>query len=333
MKRTGYLIERIAEQGNLYEAFSKASKGKRRKADVIAFGRDLSRNLRDLSNDILIGDVKVGNYSYFTITDPKVRTICAAAFSERVLHHAIMNVCHPYFDRTLIFDTYATRRNKGIYSALDKVGTACKRYRYAAKLDVRKYFDSIKHSVIKEQIRRMFKDDALLSLFDNIIDSYSVDLDRGLPIGNLTSQYLANNYLSGLDHYVKEGLRVPVYVRYMDDMLLFRDDLDVLKRDVLSIQCMVASLGLQLKQPVIVACRTGIPFLGYKSYPHVRLLENRSKKRFKKKMILYADNLKNGKWTQREYSDHVIPLTAFVKKASSHRFRLSVLERAAIEGC
>ena len=331
MKRTGYLIEQIADMNNLYEAFYKASRSKRTQKEIIEFEQKLNSNLYKMRNEILSGNVLVGQYTYFTITDPKQRMICAAAFPERVLHHAIMNVCHTYFDRTLIADTYATRLNKGIYPALDKTGKACRKFRYVAKLDVRKYFDSIKHSILKEQLRRIFKDNTLLTILDQIIDSYETDENQGLPIGNLTSQYLANYYLSAIDHHIKERLRVPIYVRYMDDILLFRNNLETLHDDVNYITEAARQIGLQLKRPVIVPCYKGIAFLGYKSYPNKRLLERRSKQRFGRKMKLYADYLNRNIWTQQQYADHIIPLLAFVGKASSHQFRASVLKRMTIE--
>ena len=332
MKRTGFLIERIADLDNLSEAYIKACRGKRDRQEVKDFSRTLDCNIHRLRRGILSGDISIGEYTFFTIADPKQRRICAASFPERVLHHAIINICHPYFDRTLIDDSYATRPDKGIYSALDKVGKSCRRFHYVAKLDVRKYFDSIRHDILKERLRRLFKDPGLLDIFDRIIDSYSVGVDKGLPIGNLTSQYFANYYLSSLDHYIKEQLRVPIYIRYMDDMLLFRNDRTILYEDVKSIVDAAGRIGLQMKPPVIVPCYKGVAFLGYKSYPYKRLLEKRSKRRFQRKMELYADYLNDNVWTQQEYAEHVIPLLAFVSKADSHQFRLSVLKRVMIEG-
>ena len=147
----------------------------------------------------------------------------------------------------------------------------------------------------------------------------------------MTSQYLANYYLSAIDHHIKERLRVPIYVRYMDDMLLFRNNLETLHDDVNYITEAVRQIGLQLKRPIIVPCYKGIAFLGYKSYPNKRLLERRSKQRFGRKMKLYADYLNRNIWTQQQYADHIIPLLAFVGKASSHQFRASVLKRMTIE--
>ncbi len=311
MKRAGNLIEHIADIGNLYYAFYKAKKGKHSKKDVLAFQRNLDENILLLRSQILNGNVDVGDYHFFTIYDPKQRVISAAPFEQRVLHHAIMNVCHSYFERHLIDDSYATRVGKGTYSALYKAYANMKHYRYCAKLDVRKYFDSISHSVLKQCLRSLFKDVALLKIFDRIIDSYSSDIltsggstsaflndsfvEKGIPIGNLTSQYFANFYLSGLDHYIKEVLRIPFYIRYMDDMLLLENDKEKLQRAVSAVQLYVQQmLNLELKPIVFTRTITGVSFLGYKLYPHKILLNKRSKRRYLKKRALFLQWLSDG---------------------------------------
>ena len=164
MKRKGHLIEQIADVDNLYLAFHKACRGKQRKAEVLAFREHFDENIAMLRENVLSGHITVGNYHYFTIYDPKERVICAAPFRERVLHHAIMNVCHEYFDRSLISDTYATRPGKGVYAALDKAVYAASHYEYMVKLDFRKYFDSISHDVLKQMLERKFKDNKLLGM-------------------------------------------------------------------------------------------------------------------------------------------------------------------------
>src|SRR5574344_1276754 len=220
MKRQGYLTENIADLDNLYEAFRKACRGKLRKQEVLLFRKDLDKNIATLRQQILTGCIDVGHYHLFTIFEPKERKICAAEFKERVLHHAIINVCHDIFDSTLIDTTYATRKGKGVYAAVNKAVQALTKYKYTVKLDVRKYYDNISHDILKTALRRKFKDGYLLLTLDKIIDSYSTQDGRGLPIGNLTSQYFANFYLSSLDHFIKEHLRAPIYIRYMDDMLI-----------------------------------------------------------------------------------------------------------------
>lgn len=219
------------------------------------FGYDI----RLLRQQLQTEETRVGNYHYFTIYDPKQRTICAAAFREMVLHHALMNICHPYFDRHLIADSYATRIWKGVYVAIDKAFPAMCRYQYVCKLDVRKYFDSISYVVLKQQLCRLFKDASLLKLFEEIIDSYAIQAGYGIPIGNLTSQYFANHYLSAFDHYAKEQLQIPVYIRYMDDILLFGNDKETMKIDVTKLaERALTELELNFKPCSIRNCRQGV---------------------------------------------------------------------------
>lgn len=149
MRRAGNLIEKIADIDNLFDAYYKARRGKQHKYSVQQYARHIEENLTSLRRQILSGDVKVGAYHRFKIYDPKERVICAAPFSDRVLHHAIMNVCKPVFERHLIYDTYATRDGKGIYQAIAKACQGMLKYNYVAKLDVRKYFDSISHRILK----------------------------------------------------------------------------------------------------------------------------------------------------------------------------------------
>ena len=325
------MIEKIADTENLYLAFKKACRGKRRKKEVRAFCDNFDANIARLRWQILTGNVDVGRYHYFTIKDPKERLICAASFQERVLHHAIMNVCHECFDRRLISDTYATRPGKGIYAALEKACRAAAKYRYIVKLDFRKYYDSITHDTLKEKLADMFKDPGLLSIFGRIIDSYHGDSGYGLPIGNLTSQYFANIYLSGLDHWAKEKLRLPVYIRYMDDILIAGSDKDDLLNCARKLSGYAdKELGLVLKPPECNMSTVGIIFLGYRVLPGHLSLSGRSKRRFRTKLLKYERYLDDGYWTEQDYAEHILPLLAFTGHADSAAFRCSCME--IIEG-
>ncbi|MCQ2975255.1 MAG: RNA-directed DNA polymerase [Bacteroidales bacterium] len=294
-------------------AFSKACRGKQNKKEVLLFRENFDENISTIRNQILSGNVSVGKYHYFTIHDPKERLICASAFDERILHHAIMNICHPYFERQLIYDTYATRIGKGQYQALDRAIQLTSKYQYLAKLDFRKYYYSINHNILKEKLRKIFKDKLLLHIFDKIIDSYSVSEGLGLPIGNLTSQYFANYYLSSLDHYIKEQLQIP-YIRYMDDMLISDNNKENLKEYIKKItQYSTQNLKLTLKPPNIQPTSNGMSFLGYKLLPYRYLINGRSKRRFKIKMRKAEYKYQNNIWTEKEYINHLEPLLAFVK--------------------
>ncbi len=328
MKRVGFLTEKIADKDNLLLAFYKAKRGKQYKKEVISFGNNLDYNISKLHDEIIKGEVSVGKYHCFTITDPKKRNIYAASFDERVLHHAIMNVCHEYFERTMIYDTYATRIDKGVYKALDKAKIAARKYKYVAKLDFRKYFDSISHHILKDKLKRIFKEKKLLNIFSQIIDTYSVKEGKGIPIGNLTSQYFANYYLSSLDHYVKEDLKIPDYIRYMDDMLLFDNDMVRLKNNVNIIkEYSTEKLELTLKSPVIKQTKDMVSFLGYKIGCNLVLLNSRSRNRFRKKILKYNKLLSKDIWSEKEYQSHILPLVAFVKYAYSREMRRRILKR------
>lgn len=326
MKRIGYLIEQVADMDNLRLAFHKAQKGKSDKEEIITYRADLEQNLLRMRAKLLEGKAKVGHYKLFKIYDPKERMVCAAAFEERVLHHALINICGTYFERQMIATTFANRVGKGTYKALELAHRSMGQYKYVAKLDVRKYFDSISHEVLKEQLRKIYKDKQLLDVLGAIIDSYYVTEGKGLPIGNLTSQYFANYYLSGLDHYAKEQLQIPVYVRYMDDILLMMNDLLLLKRVVKEIEGYADEhLQLTLKEPIIQRTSEKIDFLGYSLCGRRIGLSHHSKRRFESKYRYATKQLDKGIWTETEYQAHIIPLMAFVQHGYTKRYRTNII--------
>lgn len=229
MKRAGNLLLRVADPDNLRFAAWKAAKGKRHSREVLDWLQHLNDNILRLREQILRGQVDVGRYRYFKVFEPKERQICASAFGEQVLHHALMNVCHEHFERVQIFDSYASRPGKGTYAAIGRAKQYTRQYDWYLKLDMRKFFESVHHEVLVSQLAHLFKDAAVVGIFEQIICSYAASPGRGLPIGNLTSQYFANHYLVGLDRFVKEKLRIRAYARYMDDLVLWHPDKAVLR--------------------------------------------------------------------------------------------------------
>ncbi|MCB9267771.1 MAG: reverse transcriptase [Lewinellaceae bacterium] len=326
MKRADHLTERIIEPDNLRLAFWKAGKGKRYAKAVLAYGRNLEANLLLLRNQISTGLVEVGDYRFFKVFEPKERNICASAFREQVLHHALMNICHDHFERVQIFDSYASRRGKGTYAALARAQEFTAKYPWFLKLDVRKFFETIQHSVLKNQLRRMFKDQRLLEIFEKIIDSFEAHPGRGVPIGNLTSQYFANHYLAGLDHFIKERLRFKAYARYMDDKLLWHHDKWKLKEAYGIIRDYVQEqLRCELKPEILNRTRYGVPFLGYRMLPdHTRLLQG-SKRRFIRKFQKIEEKYHSGEWSEAACQRHILPLLAFIRHADTKTFRENVI--------
>lgn len=336
MKRIGNLVPRIADIDNLLLAFQKAIRGKRWNRDALQFQNCLEENLALLREEILSGNVMVGQYEYFYIKDPKQRLICAASFRERVLHQAIMNICHPYFERNLIDTSYATRPEKGIYKAINRAKAAMKRYHYVAKFDFRKYFDSISHDLLKRKLEKMYKDRVLLNILSTIIESYSKSENKGIPIGNLTSQYFANYYLSEMDHWIKEELRVPEYLRYMDDFLIFsnkRYELEFYTNQIKRFS--ERELLLKLKPIIVSNPEEGIDFLGYRIFANKIRLTQRSKRRFVRKYNYYESMLEKGEWDEKEYYEHITPLLSYVLKGYTMRLRRKVLryEQEAQTAC
>lgn len=331
MKRAGMRIEQVAELDNLLLAFHKAQRGKSEEPEVFAFRADLHGELGRLRAQLLRAEPRVGDYRTFTVHDPKQRTICAAPFRERVLHHALTNVCEPAFESYQIHDSYACRKDKGVYKALERAQRFARGAGFYLKLDVRKYFASIDHDVLKTMLRRRFSDGRLVAVLDRIVDGYESAPGRGVPIGNLTSQYFANHYLGALDHFAKETLGCRRYVRYMDDFVLWDDRRRQLTawRDAIR-DFTRETLRLELKPDCLNATTLGMTFLGYRVYPDRITLAARSRTRFCRKLRAAHRRLRSGKWSQTEAALHVEPLLAFVRHAKTDNLRRKALER--IEG-
>jgi RNA-directed DNA polymerase len=326
MKRTGYLIDMIADPDNLRLAFWKAAKGKRQSGAVLRYQKRLEENLLLLRSQLLSGEVVVGQYKYFTIYEPKERLICAGAFAERVLHHALMNICHPFFEQVQIFHSYASRIGKGVHAAVALSRVHASKYAWYLKLDVRKFFASIHHAALKQQLKRLFKDAILLRIFNSIINSYFISPGCGLPIGNLTSQYFANHFLAELDHFIIEKIRPGAYMRYMDDMILWENDKLLLKKAAKDIDdFMVSRLQLTLKPVQLNRSDNGLPFLGYKVLPWRIMLTKGSKQRFIWKFNHIEKMYHAVFGREATCQAKVLPLLAFVQFADTVAFRKTVI--------
>lgn len=239
-KRHNDLFDDIASFPALRAAAKRAAKGKRRSAAAARFLSGLERNVLRLERDLRDGRWRTGPYKVMQIRDPKPRRISAAPFRDRVVHHALCAVIEPLFERSFIHDSYANRAGKGTHAGIARYERFRDRHSHVLRCDVYRYFPAIDHAVLKCDLRRRIVCEGTLWLLDSIIDSSNpqepvhvhfagddllspLERRRGLPIGNLTSQFLANVYLDPLDHFVKEVLRAP-YVRYVDDFALFADD-------------------------------------------------------------------------------------------------------------
>ena len=321
MKRVGNLIPLIADRENLREAFLLAVRGKQLKAECMRFRAQLDTEVEELHEQLLNGSYRIGNYRRFKVYDPKERIICAVPFRDRVVMHAMMRVCHQLFDSYQTDMSYASRKGRGTYKAIEKAQQHCCHHRWFVKLDVKKYFDSISHNCLKYLLRRIVKDRLLLAYWDMIIDSYETLPDYGLPIGNLTSQYWANHYLAVADHWAKEKLHVDKMVRYMDDVVMWGDNSAILLSQAQEYTNYVGQrLHLQLHPPVMNRTQMGMPFLGYVIKPHVLRLTQRSRLRYRKKVRQLTAMTEEGIVSQEQCRLSAQSLLSFVNKASVHLF-------------
>ncbi len=303
MKRIGGLWEHIVSFENLLLAYRKARRGKRGRVEVARFGCDLEVELLKLQSELKEGCYSPGNYRQFTIYERKPRVICAAPFRDRVVHHALMNVIEPPLDRGFIHDSYACRKGKGVHAAVDRYQAYAQRYPYVLKLDIRQYFPNIDHQLLKDMLQCHIKDKETLSLLDNIIDNSPeptyphfifqgddlftpLERRRGIPIGNLTSQFFANLYLDDMDHWIKETLRVPAYLRYVDDLIILDDDKHRLWEDCLAIEHRLEGLRLSLHPSKRQISRTTdwVDVLGYLVRRDSRRLRSDNGHRFRRRL-------------------------------------------------
>lgn len=332
MSRGRGLYQAIAEPDNLRLAFSKALKGKSDRQDVLEYRRHLDQNLADLRTQLLTDNIKAGDYRFFRIFDPKECSICSAPFRERVLHHAVMNLCEPVFERYAIYDSYACRPDKGLHRALKRAQQFSRNYPWYLKMDIRKYFDSIHHETLLHLLTRRFRDSRLMRLFEQVIRGYQTSPGRGLPIGNLLSQHFANFYLGLLDHYLKEECRVSAYLRYMDDFLIFGADREILKSALQKTETFLHDrLCLSLKDATQLNHSTfGIPFLGFRIYPHVVRLSPRSRRRYAQKIAYYEREEAAGRLSDAQLACRVSSLVSFTKAADAVGFRRLFLQRRRV---
>jgi len=286
MKRYNHLWPQIIDFENLLLAARQAQRGKRFRENVLAFNYNRERELLQLHQALKTQTYKPGKYQTFQVYSPKPRLISAAPYRDRVVHHALCNIILPIFERSFIFDSYANRLGFGTHRALRRFTHFARSSRYVLQCDVRKYFPSIDLTILKALIRRKIQCRDTLWLIDTIIDGSNpqepsieyfpgdtlltpIERRQGLPIGNLTSQFFANIYLNGFDHFVKETLKAPKYLRYVDDFALFSDDFEYLVEARPALENYLASLRLKIhpiKSQLFETCH-GANFVGFRVFP------------------------------------------------------------------
>ncbi|MBI4117038.1 hypothetical protein HY449_04820 [Candidatus Pacearchaeota archaeon] len=239
MKTYKHLYGKLCSKENIYLAYKNARKRKSKKSSVIEFEINLNENFKELQNELINLTYKPRPLRRFIVRDPKTRTIHASAFRDRIVHHAIINIIQPIFERRFISDSYASIKKKGVHAAVKRFdyfkkcvsqnGLVVKMggqngncvQGYCLKADIRHYFDTVSHEILILILMRKIKDGKVIWLIRKVLNNFDSPVKgTGMPLGNFTSQFFANVYLNELDYFVKHILKAKYYIRYVDDFII-----------------------------------------------------------------------------------------------------------------
>jgi RNA-directed DNA polymerase len=315
VKRVNNLFESVVSHDNLMTAFRLAMKGCGKTEATCRFFFHLEPEIIRLQKELTDGIYQPGAYRYFTVYDPKQRTIAVAPFRDRVVHHAVVRILASIYERVFIYDSYATRPQKGTHMAIKRAQTFLRKWPWFLKADVSQYFYSVDHDILLRIIERKIKDRRLLELMERIVRNTKVP-GKGLPIGNLTSQFLANVYLDPLDHEIKDRMGIKGYLRYMDDFIVFgntRDELLSLKRKIE--QFLSDELSLYLKSNVTCLNRSGhgLSFLGMRIYPNLIRVKPENRRRSLKRMARMIHRWEAGRIEEDQLSQSIASVVGHLR--------------------
>lgn len=271
--------------------------GKSNKLDVQTYALNLFENITDLYDDLRNKTYRHGGYHSFNINDPKPRHIHKAVVRDRLLHHAIYRLLYPFFERTFISDSYSCRLGKGVYKAIESLDI--KSYSvsknntktcWILKCDIKKFFDSIDHTILLNILTEYIPDQDILWLLNNVIDSFHGEQKHGvgLPLGNLTSQLFANVYMNVFDHWAKHTLKTKHYIRYADDFLVLSDNrkwLEDITKQIRDFLLSRLNLTLHPTKIVLKTHASGMDFLGWVHFPYYKKLRAKTRQRMFKKLM------------------------------------------------
>ncbi len=331
----------------MLKASKKARRCKRYKASTAIFEYDLERNIIKIIEVLKNKTYEPGAYYDFYIHDHKKRLISAAPYFDRVIHHALINVIEPIIEKSFIYDSYACIKGKGTHKAVQRYNEFKRLNVYVLKCDIKKYFESIDHEILLNIIGKKIKCKNTLWLIKKIIDSRKSDINneyfdgddllepysrrKGIPIGNLTSQFFANLYLNDFDHFIKEELKESFYIRYCDDFVLFGNSKRRLNHAKSCISDYIKTLRLRLHENKSRAYKIseGIDFLGYRIFPdHIRVRKS-IVKRYRRKLREMTLDYKNRKIVLSRVNNSIQSWIGHVKHANSYKLRKELLSKAA----
>lgn len=341
------IYAKIYDFENLYKAWEEARKGKRYRDDVLIFNRNFEEHLINIQNELIYGTYEVGKYHTFYVYEPKKRLIMSLPFKDRIVQWAIYRQLFPLYEKTFIYDSYACRRGKGTHKAADRLqywlrqtDRKPERY-YYLKMDISKYFYRVDHDILLKILGRRITDTQLLALLEKIINCESMCFglppekepdevevterlgNKGMPIGNLTSQMFANIYLNEVDQYAKHELGLHYYIRYMDDIIILHHDKKCLAevKELLRV-FLDDNLRLDLNNKTAIRpCNTGIDFVGYRIWATHRRLKKKTAVKIKRNLKKQIEKVRAGEESKERLDRSVASYRGILSHCDSYGLR------------
>ncbi len=329
--RSHKFFETIIAPENLFSAWKEFRRGKTNKLDIQKFSLDLEDNLFKLHKELMAGSYRHSDYTSFYVRDPKLRHIHKACVADRVLHQAAMRAIEPVFEKTFIFDSYSSRKGKGTHRAVKrlmqfawKLSRNNTRTVWVLQCDIRKFFDSVDHQVLIGLLKEKIRDGKTMILLAKIIRSFKSYGEKGIPLGNVTSQLFSNIYLNPFDQFLKRNLRLKYYLRYADDFAALSRDPGFLQELVPVIDIFLREnlkLNLHPKKTVLRKWRQGIDFLGYVVFPYHRILRTKTGRRMFKKLQFRKQEMMRGERNLKNVRQCLMSYFGMLKHANSFALR------------
>ncbi|MBI2109722.1 hypothetical protein HYT58_00945 [Candidatus Woesearchaeota archaeon] len=348
MKTYKNLYKTLCSIENLESAFKKAKKRKSKKPYVLGFEKNLKQNLNKLKQELVSQKYYPRSLERFTIKDPKSRVIHASHFRDRIVHHALINIMGPIFEKMFIYDSHANQINKGTHKAVfrfdkfkrkaSKNGQLVKNsYNansitgYALKADIKHYFDTVDHEILINILRKKIKDEDIIRLTQQILNNFKTETQgKGMPLGNMTSQFFANVYLNELDYFVKHKLKAKYYIRYVDDFIILHPNknlLELWKQEISNLLKDKLKLELHRDKTKITPLRNGILLLGYNIFFHHKLLRKSNLKKFELNLMRKIEMYKNGSITKEDISSSIEGWFGYIRWANTHKLKRIILSK------
>ncbi len=328
------LWQDLCSYDNLLLAFKKARKHKTTKDYVLNFEKDLQPNFLLLRSELLLHSYRPKPVVSFIIRDPKTRKISKSDFRDRIIHHALCNIIEPLFEKIFIYDNYANRINKGTLKAIERFDyfkaivsknntVSC----YVLKSDIKKYFENIDCEILISIIKKKIADKRVIWLVRKILANSSSQ-SKGMPLGNLTSQFFANVYLNELDQFVKHKLKAKYYLRYVDDFVVLESDrkkLDFYKEQIDEFLKSTLKLQLHKDKSKILKLGDSINFLGFRVFYYHKLLKKSNLRKMMNTLQILGERYNRGEINYGAVYDFIEGWIAYAKNAHTYKFRKKIL--------